>query len=291
MPIEAVSRELLVRYLDTWVAAALHGGRRATFAQLWRGRADIEGAEASLRVFAEFADQMRGRRLTLLYLATEPGDLKGRLERAQAELKTPPDLAVHAMAGDPGVSLRPALAAAQSAGAPLFVYADGDVAPSPSDLSGKPQELMLATVPGDHAQGLRDHGFPLVCAVDLVDTDAERQFVFATGQMKHLEAFKNAVWQLDEYAGVRIRDPHDTEGKLLDISLNPSLGPLRRQLTIYLDQVGERSVTEIRQFALTETVYRAQDVTGALTSLLASGTLARGTEHGRLAGDTLIRPA
>ena len=105
-----------------------------------------------------------------------------------------------------------------------------------------------------------------------------------------LAAFKNAIWQLDEYAGVQVRDPNDIEGKLLDISLNPSLGPLRRELTAHLGAVGQRSVTEIRQFALTETVYRAQDVTGALSALITSGSLAREPGHGRLAGDTLIRP-
>jgi hypothetical protein len=181
------------------------------------------------------------------------------------------------------------VAAAQGAGAPLLACVDADEPPAFDALgAGRPAELLLATAPG--VVPALD-GFPLVCRVDLVAPGAERQLVFATGAMKHLEAFKNAVWQLDEYAGVRIRDPHDADGRLLDISLTPSLGPLRRELTAHLAEVGERTVTEIRQFALTGTVYRAADVTGALTALLAAGTLARRPEQGRLAGDTLIRPA
>jgi hypothetical protein len=290
MPIEAVSRELLVRYLDTWVPAALHGGRRATFAQVWLGSADAEAAEAALRVFAEFGDQIRGRRLTVLHLATDLGDLPERTARVQAEPATPPDLAVHAMAGDPAAALKPALSAAQSAGAPLLVYAEGDVPPawgSSSALPGKPVELLLATDPGQRV----DLDAPLTCAVDLVNEDSARRFHFATRQMKHLEAFKNAMWQLDEYAGVRIRDPHDAEGMLLDISLKPGLAPLRRELTAHLNEAGSRTVTEIKQFALTGTVYRAEDVTGALHALLTSGAVRRDPEHGRLGGDTLISAA
>src|SRR5215475_11029473 len=129
MPIKAVSRELLVRYLDTWVPSALHGSRRATFAQIWHEDADIDAADASLRVFAEFADRMRGCRTTLVFIAPRLGSLQDRLDRVQAELKTPPDLAVHVVAGDPGTTLKPALVAAQAAGAPLFVYADCDILP------------------------------------------------------------------------------------------------------------------------------------------------------------------
>jgi hypothetical protein len=81
MSIEGLRRELLVRYLDTWVPDALRGTRRATFVQAWPGGADVDGAEAALRVFAEFADHMRGRTLTLVFVAPTLGDL-GRLEVA-----------------------------------------------------------------------------------------------------------------------------------------------------------------------------------------------------------------
>jgi len=210
-----------------------------------------------------------------------------------------PDVDVYSTAGSPAAVLPAALGAARAGGAPLLVYLDADEPPPLDPLAaGKPSELILVTRPdGDRRAELNEAGFPLVCAVDLVAAGSAaqpgeaRRIVFGTGQMKHLEAFKDAIWALDEYAGVHIRDPHDEQGRLLDISLKPSLGPLRGEIVAHLGEVGELSVTEIRQFALTATVYRAADVTGALTSLLGAGTLARQPEHGRLGGDTLIRLA
>ncbi|MFJ6956153.1 hypothetical protein ACISRB_32595, partial [Micromonospora aurantiaca] len=63
MSTDAVLRELLVRRLDHWLPAALHRARRATLALAYAG-GDAAGAEEALRVVAEFADRLRGRRLT-----------------------------------------------------------------------------------------------------------------------------------------------------------------------------------------------------------------------------------
>ncbi len=46
--------------------------------------------------------------------------------------------------------------------------------------------------------------------------------VFATTSGKSLEGFKDALWAVDEYAGVRYRDPGDPERHLIDISLTPA---------------------------------------------------------------------
>jgi hypothetical protein len=288
MSIDGVQRELLVRYLDTWVAAVLHGARRATFAQAWAGPADADAAEAALRVFVEFADQMRGRRITIVQVAASLDEV----ERRRPAL--PKDLELYTAAGEPAAVLPAALQAARAGGAPLLVHLDADNPPPLRPLAtGKPSELLLATSPeaGDRRPDLNKAGFPLVCGVDLVAADATRRIFFGTGQMKHVEVFKEAVWALDEYAGVHLRDPQDAEGRLMDISLRPSLGPLRDEILAHLGGAGERTVTEIRQFALTATVYRVADVTGALTSLLTAGALTREPEHGRLAGDTVIRLA
>ena len=61
MSVTGVVQELLVRYLDVWTPTALHA-RRATFAYA-SPSAEPTLPEAALRVFAEFADRMRGRRL------------------------------------------------------------------------------------------------------------------------------------------------------------------------------------------------------------------------------------
>src|SRR5215468_4152202 len=135
MSIEGVRRELLVRYLDTWLPAVLHGGKRATFAQAWAGSADVEGAEAALRVFAEFADEMRGRRITVVHVAQSLGGLAGRRV---------PDLDLYSAAGPPGDVLPAALGAARAAGAPLLVHLDADEPPPlPPLAAGKPSELIL----------------------------------------------------------------------------------------------------------------------------------------------------
>jgi hypothetical protein len=112
--------------------------------------------------------------------------------------------------------------------------------------------------------------------------------VYATGLGKSLEAFKETLWAADEFAGVRYRDPGDPERHLIDISLNPHPGPLRRRLLQHLGAVGAATVTELRTYALTETVYRAADATRVVQGLIAAGSVAREPEHGRLGGDVVI---
>jgi hypothetical protein len=292
MSIAGVTRELLVRHLDTWAPAAL-GARRATFAQAWSGPADVETAEAALRVFAEFADRLRGRRLSVVAVAPETGELAARLEAVRAELGAPPELAVHAVAGPPGEQLAPALKAARSAGAPVLTYLDvAEVPPVVAD--GRPAELFLVAPAGgwaQHRDALRAGGFPLTAGVELVDGGDARLVAFATPSAKSLEAFKNSMWAVDEYAGVRYRDPTDPRGHLADISLRPHPGPLRRELLAHLGQAGERTLTELRHFTLTETIFRPSDTVRVVTALLAAGTVTRRPEHGRLSGDVLISAA
>jgi hypothetical protein len=111
---------------------------------------------------------------------------------------------------------------------------------------------------------------------------------FATTSGKSLESFKEALWAVDEFAGVRLRDPADPERHLIDISLSPHPGPLRRELLAHLAEVGSATVTELRTFTLTDTVYRAADATRVLHALVDSGAVTRRPEHGRLGGDVEI---
>lgn len=292
MSIEGVTRELLVRYLDTWVPGALQA-RRATLALAWSGPADVAAGEAALRTVGEFADRMRGRRLSVLAVAPDTTALAARLDAVQADLRTPAELAVHPVAGDPGERLPAALAAARAAGAPLLAYLDGPD-PTPIAKAGRPAEVLLLAAAGtwpERRDAMRDAGFPLTAGVELVEGDHARLAAFATPSLKSLEAFKNALWAVDEYAGVRYRDPGDPAAHLLDISLKPHPGPLRRALLNHLAAVGRASVTDLRRFTLTETVYRAADTAGVLTSLLAAGAVTRDPQRGRLAGDVIIAPA
>ncbi|NES31723.1 hypothetical protein GCE86_02945 [Micromonospora terminaliae] len=293
MSTDAVLRELLVRQLDHWLPAALHRARRATLALAYAG-GDATGAEAALRVVAEFADRLRGRRLTVLVIAGGGEDLPARLGAAEAAL--PADVAVHVVPGRPD-RLPVALKAAGAAGAPLFTVVDGGE-PDPALLaaaaSGRPAEVLLVTAPGRSLRpALTGAGFPLVTEVELVPADGgpARLLGYATGSDRGLEAVKDALWAVDEYAGVRYRDPADPAGRLLDISLDPEPGPLRRELLAELARSGPRTVTALRRFAATSTVYRAADANRALASLLAAGAVTRDPGHGRLGGDVLISAA
>jgi hypothetical protein len=293
MPIASVTRELLVRYLDTWAPTALHA-KSSTFVQAWAGPADVAMAEAALGVFAEFADRLRGRRLTVVLVAPEPAELARRAAAVQEEAGTPAGLAVHPVAG--GVGHLPAgLTAAQAAGHPLFVYVDADEPPPLAATAGRPTELMLLTVPGTWTrvrESLHESGFPLTAGVELVTRDRSARLLgFATSQAKSLETFKAELWSVDEYAGVSYRDPTDPAGHLLDISLQPQPGPLRRELLAYLAEHGGATVTDLRRYALTDTVYRAADVPPVLTALIGSGAVRRDPPTGRLGGDVTITPA
>jgi len=285
MSIADVTRELLVRYLDSWTPTALHGARRATFVQAWAGPVDAGLAEAALRVFGEFSDRLRGRRLTVLVVGPDAAALAGPLAAVQAELRTPAELAVHAVTGEVPTALK----AAGAAGAPLLAYLDG-VDPS-AVTAGRPVELLITAPPGDwptRRQALRDAGAALTAGVELVDGAASRLVAFATSSAKSLEAFKDGLWAVDEYAGVRYRDPEDPDGHLMDIALRPDPGPLRRELLAHLAAAGPCTVTDLRHFTLTDTIYRASDTVRVLTALLSSGAVTRTPDHGRLSGDVVV---
>ncbi|MFG3704767.1 hypothetical protein ACGF7U_08555 [Micromonospora sp. NPDC047670] len=289
MPTDAVLRELLVRHLEAWLPGALHRARRATVALAYAdGGAD--SAEAALRAVAEYADRLRGRQLTVLVLADGTAELPARLGAAQAGL--PAEVAVHVVPGGPA-RLPVAVKAAGAAGAPLLSYVDGPADPAALTATavGRPAEALFVTAAGTPARdALADAGFPLATEVELVPADGApaRLLSFATGSDKSLEAFKEALWAVDGFAGVRYRDPADPAGRLLDIALTPEPGPLRRELLAELARSGPRTVTELRRYALTATVYRSADAVRALTGLLGTGEVTRDPEHGRLGGDVLI---
>lgn len=286
MSIAGVTRELLVRYLDAWAPAALHGAKRATYVQAWAGEPDVETAQAALRVFGEFADRLRGRRLAVILLAPQATALSARLSAV-------PELSLHAVDGGPEL-LPAALKAAGAAAAPLLAFLDTEEVPPLSAIaSGKPGEVVLCTAAGgweDTRKALRDTGFTLTAGVELVAGEDARLLAFGTSLGKHMEAYKDALWAVDEYAGVRYRDPTDPSGHPVDISLSPNPGPLRRELLAHLTSAGERTVTELRHFTLTETIFRASDAVRAVSALVSSGAVTRTPAGGRLSGDVVIRP-
>lgn len=281
-PHSAVLGELLVRYLDAWTPAVLRAHRRATFVAA--GRDDFAGQ--ALRVFGEFADRLAGHHLDVLLLRA-----------SAAGLQEPPGLAVRVVEDPAELTVEgPALAhldaAADSAlDEPTAWHLAETLA------KGKAREVLLTLPPGPPEQvtayraRLHDAGLTYAAAVELVDDDEHtRLLLFATGSNKHLATFKNELWATDEFAGIRYRDPHDTEHALVDISLTPALLPLRRMLLDELSRRGPCPVSDLQQHTLEATIYRPADAIGVLTSAAAAGAITREPPKGRLSPRTIVGP-
>ena len=290
-----IIRELLVRYLEVWAPAALHSSRRVTYLAGYAG-SRVSGAgyaAAVLGVFADFADLLVGRQLSVILVAGEAAPA--------TRLPTLPDqVRVRVVAEDAVVAT---LSGTDVAGAPLFAFLDAAAAahppPDPATVTAiagaRASELLLTldsarVDAADHRQALTRSGFRFVTGVELVD-EAGRGvlLLFGTGSAKSLETFKDELWAVDEYAGIRYRDPGDPAHELLDISLTPHLGPLRRALLDRVASVGECTVAQLREYSLTETVYRAADATRVLGTLVTGGLLVRYPEKGRLTAETRLR--
>ncbi len=293
--IATVKRELLVRYLEAWVPAALHKARRVVYAH---GYADADGGasvEAAMRVLAEQSDLVRGRELSLVATGDDLGAIGERLQAIQQESGAGAGLAVHTISGGTDGRLPIGLKAIGAQRVPLLGCLDASNAsgpPAPATVAaltaGKPAEVLLVLPPGVSAERYRA-GWPLFTQVELAVSDEPGELLtFGTMAGKNLEGFKEALWSVDEFAGARYRDPGDPDRHLIDISLTPHPGPLRREILAHLGRVGEATVTELRTFALTETVYRAADATRVLHTLADAKTVNRRPSEGRLGGDVVI---
>jgi DNA-binding transcriptional ArsR family regulator len=309
-PLSTVKQELLVRYLDAWAPAALHSARHVTYVDGYADRGD--SAIAALRVFAEFADVLDRHQLTMVIAGTDQARLAA-LTRHLTELASGvPGLRIHPVAGDRAGQLLDALLSDRALTTPLLAYLDaaapaglvrapdGRPPPGPELLAalagGRSAEVFIAVShdqpldPGSYRRALLAAGFSFAVVAELVDNAGQGQLLFfATSAAKSLERFKDALWAVDEYAGVRYRDPRTPDHPLLDISLEPHVGPLRRALVARLAERGAETVAQLRQYALAETLYRPADVTRALAPLLAAGQITREPERGRLTPQTVVR--
>jgi hypothetical protein len=258
----AVKHELLVRYLDAWLPAAAHGNKRVTYVD---SATDGESAAAAARVFAEFPELLARHPVTMVVSC--PG------------LTVPPGIVLGSL---PTVD-----------GGALFGFFP--TAGWESLAKRKGAELLLSLPPSDAAAAvaaLRKAGLIHLAWVELVDASGVAEaLVFGTGSEKSLETFKNDLWALDEYAGIRYRDPGDTEQTLLDISLQPNLRPLRRLLVAHLRSDGPSALAELRSWALHESIYRPEDATRAVQALIAAREAERSPPGGRLVPGTVIAAA
>lgn len=136
---------------------------------------------------------------------------------------------------------------------------------------------------------LKAAGFTYVLSFEMIDENgADLHLVFGTGNSKGLEKMKDAMWTVDPVRGVHYRDPRDPDQVMFDIELNPHLDPLIHLLRREL-KAGERTVAELRDYALLETVYRRPHATSAVREMLKRGIVERIPESGQLTGTTLIK--
>jgi hypothetical protein len=311
-----VKRELLVRLLNDAVPALLHGAKRFTYAEGYAGSG--RSSVAALRVFAEFADRLRGRRLTVVLAGADPDALPARLASARGGAGLPAQVQVSVVTGGCDDDLVPALRAAGAFGAPILAYLDAAGAtppgydtiaaiaagrrtdvllaldpaalPAPAEAAGLPADERYPYLVTRYREALGRTGLDQVAHVELVDDGGTAQLLFfATASDRSLDRFKDALWAVDEFAGVRYRDPRDHDHALLDISLDPHLGPLRRALLERVRATGECPAAQLRRFTRTETIYRAEDAFRALGGLVSAGRVSRQPERGRLTADTIIR--
>ncbi|MEV6843011.1 hypothetical protein [Actinoplanes sp. NPDC051411] len=297
MSVAAVKRELLVRHLEAWAPAALHRGRRVAYAH---GYADADGgaaAEEAVRVLADQRDLARGRELSMVVIGTDLAPVEERLKRAQQEAGAAAGFAVHTITGRTDERLEVGLKALGAHRVPLLGYLDASASEPPAATTvaalagGKPAEVLLV-LPAGASAGAYRAGWPLFTEVEMATGEEPGQVLaFGTTSGKSLEGFKDALWAVDEYAGVRYRDPGDPDRHLIDISLTPHPGPLRREVLAHLAASGPATVTELKTYALTETIYRAADAVRLLHTLIDSGAVTRSPEHGRLGGDVVIEAA
>jgi hypothetical protein len=261
-----VIRELLVRYLDLWTPTALRSAHGATFAMLWDGPADAGLAEAAVGVFGEFTDRMRSKRLTVLLIADDTGPLEN-LGASEFDVYT-----VNGAQNWP--------AAFKAGGQPSLAYLDS------REITKLSPEMIIKTMPGDWAEQRKKLNSPLTAGVDLVNNDTVR-IAFATKSAKSLEAFKDELWAVDEFAGVKLRDPLDPDAHLMDISLNPDPAALKGELLARLKQ-RPATVTELKHYTLTETIYRGADAVRTIQALVKARAVARTPETGKLGGDVTL---
>jgi len=257
--------------------------------------------------------------------------LAERLAGVRAEHGSPPGLTVHTARGTCADDLVPALAGALAAPIFSYLDAAGSPPPPLATVTGvarhRRSELLVVLDPallarlaagdeppetgdalfGDSAwrrgtdypdlvtsyrHALRHAGLSDVVHAELVAADGAAELLFfGTRSAKNLEKFKAELWAVDEYAGVRYRDPRDDEHELLDVSFSPSLGPLRRALLAAVTSSGSQTVADLRRFTLAETMYTTADANRALGALLSGGALAREPAKGHLGADTVLRPA
>lgn len=140
-----------------------------------------------------------------------------------------------------------------------------------------------------YRQTIQAAGFPYVLDFELVDARGQSLFlVFGTTHPKGLTKMKEAMWEVDDIAGIGYRDPRDPSQETLAIELEPHTAPLKRLILDHLSTVpGNRSpIRELRKFALYTTVFKESQAMVVTKELVTAGQLVRADGGSGAAGLT-----
>ncbi|MGW6309054.1 three-Cys-motif partner protein TcmP [Streptomyces niveus] len=140
----------------------------------------------------------------------------------------------------------------------------------------QPSDQKFPFLREQYRESLQRAGFSHTLYFEMVDEGGRKLYlIFGTGHERGLEKMKDAMWKVDTSYGVRYRDPKDTQQQMLELELEPDTAPLRRILHDYIAASPEgRTVPELQQFTLLETVYRPAQVITLLRQMRDDGILA-----------------
>lgn len=115
---------------------------------------------------------------------------------------------------------------------------------------------------------LTEAGFPYHLTFELVDEGGhELLLIYATKSELGIERMKDAMWKVDPVYGQRFRDPRDENQLTLDISEEPELSLLKRQLLATVVEAGSIPLSELKRYTLLKTIYREPHATTAVREL------------------------
>ncbi len=135
---------------------------------------------------------------------------------------------------------------------------------------------------------LRQAGFRFVVSFEMLDEQGhDLHLVFGTTHPAGLKKMKDAMWTVDPVAGVRFRDPRDPQQAVLDFTVDPDLGPLRRSVLAELSHC-PRTLADLKDYAVRETVYRAAHGRKVVQNLLKQGAVQREPSGGQLTDVAMI---
>ena len=158
------------------------------------------------------------------------------------------------------------------------------------DVVRQPSEFKDRWLLQRYRDTIKAAGFGFVLDFELIDRRGQSLFlVFGTTHRKGLIKMKEAMWEVDDVAGVGYRDPRDPNQEALPIEVEPNTAPLKRLILDRLRALPERrtAIHRLRAFALYRTVYKESQAMAVVREMVGDGQLVRGDGEPTSSGLTL----